>query len=269
MALTPTRGHTLITRSIGAKGGQYLDISQAEIDLVNFPDLDLWIDGKSLVAGSTTALRDRVNGVAGSVDGIVTRGPSGGSKDNVGFVFADVGDGQRLAVPTYVLPPTYTMCFVINPANGGVTSIRALAYENPNGEYLSSWLAQSAADTPLDLRWRHGAAGGLNLTGVIPHGQRSLVTVHYDAARTRLAAFLGKTLLGTIVENVKNDGNTPGIYVGGRPGTGNPTHHFNGMIEAAVIVRDAEMYSTDVGAAANTRRNALIEAMAAVYGLTV
>ncbi|KMS54729.1 hypothetical protein V473_15445 [Sphingobium cupriresistens LL01] len=237
--------------------------------MVNFPDLDLWLDGKALVSGSTTALRERVNGVAGSVDGGITRGPSGGTKDNIGFVFADVGNGQRLALPTYVLPPTYTACFVINPANGGVTSIRALAYENPNGEYLTSWLAQAAADTPLDLRWRHGAAGGFNLLGAIPHSQRSLLTVHYDAARTRLAAFLGKTLLGTMVENLKNDANAPGFYVGGRPGTGTPEHHFSGMIEAATIVRDAEMYSTDANAAANTRRNALIESLAAVYGLTV
>ncbi|CAM8655065.1 hypothetical protein [Sphingobium cupriresistens] len=268
MALAPTRGNTLITRSSGAKGGQFLDISQAEIDLVNFDGLDLWIDGKSLVSGSATALRDRVNGLAAALENGVNRGPSGGSKDNIGFIWPSAPDaGQRIAVPAYALPSTYMISFVLNPTDGATTSsIRALAYELPNGEYLGSWLEQTNVGEALDIRWRHGAAGGFNIDQVVPHSQRSILSIHYDADRTRLAAFVGKNLVGAaMTENVKDV--ATGLWFGGRPGGGTPTQKFFGMIEAVTVVRDVVMYSPDATNAANVRRNAFIDALAAVYGL--
>lgn len=270
MALPATRGSTLITRSSGAKGGQYLDITKEEIDLVNFDGLDFWVDGKSLVAGSATALRDRYNGLAGAVENGVTRAPSGGTKDNIGFVWGAAETSQRLAFPTYVVPATYTFSFALNPANiaNGTSSIRALAYELPNGEYLGSWLEQTNVGEALDLRWRHGAAGGFNIDQAVPHSVRSILTVHYDADAGRMAAFLGKTMIGAaLLENAKDD--AVGLWLGGRPGTTTPAHKFVGMIESMAVVRDLKMYSADAASTANVRRNAFIDLFAAVYGIPV
>ncbi|WP_311267440.1 hypothetical protein [Sphingobium sp. WCS2017Hpa-17] len=267
MALPATRGSTLITRTSAARAGQYIDITQAEIDLVNIEGLLLWLDAKSLLAGSTTALRDRLAALAGTVDNGVALAGSGGSKDNLGFVFPALPDNQqRLAVPTFAMPSDYTAVFVINPANGTTASaIRVLLYELPNGEYLQIWLEQPAVDGPLTLRARHGSTGGLNLIGVIPHSTRSILTVNYDPLRTRMSAFLGKTLLGAITENAKDA--AVGTWFGGRPGVSNPTHKFSGMIEAVIILGGLSFYSADATSPANARRNALIDAVAAVYGL--
>ncbi|CAM8673034.1 hypothetical protein [Sphingobium cupriresistens] len=270
MALPPTRGSTLITRSSGAKGGQYLDITQAEIDLVNFDGLDLWVDGKSLVAGSATALRDRLNGLTGTVDNGLTRAPSGGAKDNIGFVWPAAEAQQRLSFPTYALPSTYTCIFALNPANiaNGSSSIRALAYELPTGEYLASWLEQTNINEALDLRWRHGGAGGFNVDQAVPHSARSILAVHHDGDAGRMAAFLGKTMIGAaLMENAKDP--AVGLWIGGRPGTTNPNHKFVGMMEGMAVVRDLKMYSPDAASAANVRRNAFIETFAAVYGIPV
>ncbi|KMS58866.1 hypothetical protein [Sphingobium cupriresistens] len=268
MALPPTRGSTLISRSSGAKGGQYLDITQPEIDLVNFEGLDLWVDGKSLVVGSATDMRDRCNGVPGTVDNGVTRAPSGGSKDNIGYVWSAAENQQRLAFPTYAVPATYTFIFALNPANvaNGSSTIRALAYEMPATESLASWLEQTNLNEGLDLRWRHGSTGGFNVDQAVPHSTRSILTVHYDAEAGRMAAFLGKTMIGAaLLENVKEAG--VGIWFGGRPGNTNAAHKFVGMMEGVAMVRDLKMYSSDPASAANVRRNAFIDTFAAVYGI--
>lgn len=270
MALNPTRGSAVVLPSLSAAlTGNVGGNSQSEFDLASFPGIKLWLDGKSLIDGSALDLIGRIDNYRASLQNGVLLTGDGGPKDNLAFLFDGAVDThQRIYLPTYTLSPSYTIAMVINAANvTTAASVRALAFENPTGEYLSGYLEQPSANSALTLRWRHGSAGGINQTGAVPHSTRGLLLVDYEATRMRLASFWNKTLIATAVEGAAKAQST-GLWLGGRPGNANAQHKFAGNIEA-IFELGGGFYSPDANSPNHLRRNNFIDLVAAAFGLTI
>lgn len=262
-----TTGSTIVVPARG-RGGLYYNINPLDLEIAQFRDIDLWLDGKSLVSRLPMVAASRTDG--GNISAPdATSSPnlfnSTNSFDGPGFVF-NRASNQRLEANEYVIGQSYAMIAVVSFVDGagGVNGI--FGHIDDAGNRVKFWASQVAAGDPFTLALNH-ASGGAQSTGQVDAassgvvaGTRYILWVTYNALTQRVDFGRGNTWLkgSTIAFLPKTQA---GMGIGS---TGNSAQSASGRIDA-LFGMPTSLYNPFADHAANRTRADLISLISQRY----
>jgi len=268
--ISTTSGTSIVTPARTGGAGVYLPYNNLDVAIANYNGLELWVDGKSLVALNPLRAVDRIGGLnvqAASVATSPSIVPSTATFDGPGFQFLS-DDEQALHIPDYTIPSTYWWTCVTSMS--GLAGVMGLfGHSDGTGNRVRTWLSLGGTGD-FDFRTNHAGSGPGNdaqiadeNTGISPNTKYAIWGC-YDETTGRTTIGRGLTTLGWDTITIQHKA-AAGLTIGG---TGSSAQTCTGEIDAFLMGNGA-FHDLYADATVNTARNDLMQLIAARYDVAV